>query len=284
MRSTVAIITLALAGLALATPALADATLSETIAELETRIAASPNDPDLWQRRAELERRRDNLARASEDLERAGLLGLSPAVLERDRGLLLVAASQPAEAELALRRARTLAPADTTILLAQARALASLARWRDAADAYAALMRLTPSANPDVHLERVRALEGLGEPGEAEAMAALDQALKQLGSVPALEQAALALEIRSGRTDEALVRLDRLAAKTRRPEAFLVQRGEILERADRADAAAAAYGAALAAMETLPAQRRSTPAANALAQRAQDGITRLAARPQGDAR
>lgn len=280
----IAALALALLGAATALPARADVTIAEALALLDAELAASPNDPALWQRRAALERRRGDRWRASADLSRAGELGLSPVVLERDRALLLVDAGENAEAEVLLREARRRAPEDVTILLPHARALAALGRWRAAADTYTEIVRIAPDANPDIHLERARALGAGGTATTDEALAALDGALKSLGAVPALEQEALALELRAGRTEAALARLDRRAAASERPERFLVQRAEILEGAGRHSEAAAAYGAALAAMQSLSPQRRATPAAAELERHAQAGVARIAARTQGEAR
>lgn len=263
---------------AAALPARADVTISEALALLDGEIAVSPQDPALWQRRAALERRRADRARASADLTRAEALGLSPVLVARDRALILLDEGRTSEAEALLRGARRQAPDDVTLLLPHARALAALGRWRAAADTYTRIVRLAPDASPDVHLERVRVLGAGGPAATDEALAAIDEAQTFRGAVPALEQEALALELRAGRLDAALTRLDRLAAASQRPERVLVQRAELLERAGRADEAAAAYGAALAAMQSLPPQRRATPAASELERYAQAGVARIAAR------
>lgn len=256
----------------------ADADLAAIVAELDARIAATPADPALWQQRSALERRRGNLERAGADLSRAEALGLPAATAGRDRGLLRVAAGSLPEAEALLRSARASSPRDVTILLPHARVLAALSRHREAADTYDALVMLAPDASPDVHLERIRALEALGPGSADEALRAADAAIALRGAVPALEQAALDVALRAGRTDLAVARLSRMAAGSRRPETHLVQMASVLERAGRLDEAAAAYGAALGALEGLPPQRRETKAAAALGATARAGIARIAER------
>jgi len=262
----------------------ADATPEESLIVLDRKLEAFPTDASLWQQRATLERLRGGFARAHADLGRARELGLPPALAERDEGSLWLVEGRPAEAVLVLGRARAHAPEDVSILLPYARALAAMGRWRESADVYAEVVRLAPDANPDVHLERTRVLAAGGGATRDEALRALDQACARLGPVPALDQAALALELESGRTDAALARVARMAGATSRPERFLVQRAEILERAGRHDAAASAYGAALASLESLPAARRATRAVEEIEDLSRSGIARIAAQTQPDRR
>jgi tetratricopeptide (TPR) repeat protein len=247
----------------------------DTLARIDRAILASPGDAELWRQRALLLRRHRSFARAHADLARAVELGLDPSAAARERGLVLLDEGRSAEAEVALRSARASAPDDPATLLAHARSLAALGRWREAADTYARLVALAPGASPDVHLERVRALEDGGPAVFEEAIGAAEAGLAALGPVPALEQVALALELRAGRLDAALARLERMARAGGRPEGFELQRAGILERAGRRDDARAAYRSALAALETVPPLRRRTPAFEQLAAQARAGVARL---------
>ena len=159
--------------------------------------------------------------------------------------------------------------------MAHAETLAELGRSRAAADAYARVIELAPRAGPEIFLARVRALAAGGDASLAEALRALDEAEARLGPVPALAQEGVALELRAGRTDAALARLERASAPARRGESWLVQRAEILERAGRSQEAASEYAAALASLDRLPPTRRATPASLTLAARAREGIARL---------
>jgi hypothetical protein len=159
-----------------------------------------------------------------------------------------------------------------------ARALEATGHEREAAAEYARALADAPqaAAAPEWFVGRARALAAATPPDLDAAIRALDDASAALGPAPAFDQTALELEVRAGYTDAALARLGRMAAASPRPEGFLVQRGELLEYARRSQEAGAAYGAALAAMETLSPQRRATQAASQLAARARDGIARLA--------
>lgn len=260
-----------------AVPVRAHEDRDDTLARLDATLAENPGDPELWRSRAVLERSRANFARAHADLTKAVDLGLAPALAQRDRGLIWLEAGRFADAEASLCSARAQSPRDLPTLLAHARALAGLERWREAAAAYAIVVELEPRSNPDVHLERVRSIEAAGGADAfAEAVRAADAGIAVLGPVPALQQAALELEMRAGRVDAALARLDRMANAVKRHGSLLLQRAELFERAGRMRDASLAYADALAALEGQPETRRALPAARRIETRARDGITRLA--------
>lgn len=247
------------------------------IQRLDAAVAASPLDASLWQSRAVYLRRAGEFARADSDLDRAVELGLAVEVAQRDRGLIRLEAGRFAEAEAVLRSARQLAPSEPPILLAHARALVGCERFDEAAQTYAELVELAPQTGPDVRLEQVRAIAACdGTDGLGAAIAAADASIAAIGSVPALEQIALDLELRAGRIDAALARLDRIASKPGRRDTVLLQRAEVLEQAGRKEAAKAAYADALAAIETLTETRRATSAARQTEAQARDAIARLA--------
>jgi hypothetical protein len=259
-------------------PAHAHEDRDATLTRLDEAIATAPDDPELWRSRAVLERRRGGFAQAHADLSKAVDLGLDRTLAQRDRGLIWLDERRFGDAEASLRSARTQSPQDAPTILAHARSLAGLERWREAADSYTALVALAPASSPDVQLERIHAAEMAGGPaGMTDALRVTETALAALGSIPALEQAALDLEMRAGRVDAALARLDRLAGSgVLARDTVLLRRAEILERAGRQQAARAAYADALAALDARTQMRRATPAARQLESQAREGIARLA--------
>lgn len=263
----------ALAAAIAASPAAAHESFDEALAHLDSALDAAPHDAELWRRRAGMQRGHGDLASARADLARACELGLAPELAERERGLNARAQGRLIAAEQHLRRAGELAPRDLETLVAHAETLAELGRSRAAADSLARVIELAPGAGPEIHLARVRALAAAGD--DPEALRALDVARARLGPVPALEQEGIALELRAGRVDAALARLERASALASRRESWRMQRAEILEHADRRHEAIAEYAAALASLETLPPARRGTPAMITLASRAREGIERL---------
>ena len=259
-------------------PAHAHEDRDATLMRLDDAIAATPSDAELWRSRAVLERRRGGFVQAHADLTKAVDLGLDRVLAQRDRGLIWLDERRFGDAEASLRSARAQSPQDPPTILAHARALAGLERWREAADSYAALVALAPAAGPDVQLERIHATEMAGGPdGMANALRVTETALATLGSVPALEQAALDLEMRAGLIDAALARLDRLGGSgVLALDTLLLRRAEILESAGRQQAARDAYAKALAALDARTQTRRATPAARQLESQAREGIARLA--------
>ena len=98
--------------------------------------------------------------------------------------------------------------------------------------------------------------------------------MARLGPVPALQMFAIELELKRGRVDAALLRLDKVAAQSPRKETSLARRGEILMQAERRNEARAAYAAALAAIEALPASARQTKAIVDLEGRVRSALAR----------
>jgi Flp pilus assembly protein TadD len=272
----------ALAGVLAAGPAAAHDSPGDALAALSAELAATPNDPELWLERVALQRALGDLAGARADLARACALGLSPARAERERGLNARAEGRKAVAATHLRRASELDPDDAVSLMLYAELLAELGRAREAAAASGRVIELAPGAGPDVWLAHARALAAAGD--AAAASRALDAGLARLGSVPALEQEAIALELRAGRSDAALARLERTSGPARQTQGWRVQRAQILEQAGRGEEAQAEYAAALAALEQLPPGRRRAPVSVALAADARAGIERLARAPAQCAR
>jgi tetratricopeptide (TPR) repeat protein len=268
------------AGTLLATDLRAHGDSDAALQRLDAELAARPQDAELWRSRAVLLRRSRDFERAHADLDRAVGQGLDPALAHRDRGLLWMEEGRLVEAEADLRAARDLAPLALPTLLAHARVLAKLERFDAAAAAYARLVELAPRSDPDVRLERVRTIAASGSADAATAaIREADAAIAALGPIPALDQAALALELRAGRTDAALERIDRMLRRAGRNESLLLQRAGILERAGREKAAKAAYAETLATIEARAAARRGTPDGRAIEAEARDAIARLA---QGD--
>lgn len=260
-----------------ASPAGAHTGPDADVARLDAEIAASPEDASLWQTRAVFLRRAGDFVRAEADLDRAVALGLDETMAQRDRGLIRFDERRFPEAEALLRAARDRAPGDPPILLAHARTLVALERFDEASATYAELLEQAPKTGPDVRLEQVQTIAAAGTPEAlAAAIVAADASIAAIGSVPALEQAALALELRAGHVDAALARLDRIASQMGRRDTILLQRAEVLEGFGRRDAAKAAYAEVIAANQSMPEARRATPAARQVEAQARAAIARLA--------
>jgi DNA-binding SARP family transcriptional activator len=96
-----------------------------------------------------------------------------------------------------------------------------------------------------------------------------------LGTLATLQLYAIELELSRGRTEDALARLQSLAASSNRHETLLARLGEILELAGRTDAARTAYEQAVAAIKLLTPRHRATRGIVELEAQLRDALARL---------
>lgn len=246
---------LAAVALAAAPAVRAHPEIEAALARLNAALAAAPHDAALYLARGELYAQHRDWLTAEANFLRAAELAPGLPRLDRARGALALAQHRPAEARAHLDRAVALAPDDAEARVLRCGALAALGeRTAALADLEHALAALE-NPGPDLFLLRAALL---ADP--AAAIRSLDAAIARIGSVPALEQRALELEVSSDQPDAALARLTRLAAAAERPEPWLKRRGDLLARLGRAAEARAAYAAALAALQRLPDWLRASPA------------------------
>lgn len=271
--------TRALAGLTIAclVPAgvLAHGGFDERIESIERTISAEPTDPQPRLVRAELHRRHGDFAAALRDLDDVGRF--SPALSRVDyfRGLVYLDSGRHAEAEAVLRRFLEREPDHPAGLLARARALLKLQRPLAAAREFDLAIEHEPVPIPDHYLERAGALAAAGDVHLAEAIRGLDQGIAVIGPIVTLERVAVDLELRSGRADAALARLERITERSPRRETWLAQRGEILARIGRTDEARQSFALALAELDRLSSPRRAAPAMSHLAAKIRSSMAAL---------
>ena len=230
------------------------------IETLTLRIEAAP-DPAALLERAELRRICGDFEAAEHDCERALELapGLHPALLSRarialDRGDASVATARVREF---LARGET---ADGLRILA--RSLAAAGRPAEAAAATRRVIAVAARPEPGDFFECARQEVASGRVDAA--LAILDEGCARLGPLRALRALAVGIARDSGRTDDALARIDTLLAEGGRTESWLVERGRLLARAGRAPESWVAFSEALAAIEALPESYRDTSAIRSL--------------------
>ena len=265
--------------LALAYPPVAGAhsDLDEQIAAVTARIEREPRRADLHLKRGELHRAHREWALALADYDRATALDPALAPVDLARATLALDAGTPQAALAAVDRFLARRPDHAEGRALRARILTRVGRPLEAAEDWARAIAASPRPRPEHYLERARAL-AVDDRRIDEALAALDEGIRRLGSIVTLELAALELELSRARHDAALARVDRLAAASPRKEQWLVQRGEILERAGRPAEAREAFAAALKAVETLPEARRRTRAVEDVESRARSALEKLGER------
>ena len=273
-----------LAGLALcftfAPPARAHVGLHDQIEELDVLISQDPRAAGLYIRRGELRRVQGELDLALRDFERALALDPSSAEPAFHVGRTLLEMGRAADAveliDLSL-RARSDDPA---ALFVRGRALAKLGRHMEAASDFTGAIRAHELSNPpqpDLYLELASAQTAAGPQHLEEALRGLEEGIGRLGPAVSLQLAAIDLEVRLGRHDAALVRLDAAASRSRNQARWLARRGEILEAAGRPSEARAAFVAALESLGAMPERRRASATVAALEASVRDALARLPA-------
>jgi predicted Zn-dependent protease len=229
----------------------------EQITALTRAIERNPGNAELRLRRAELYRLHRQWDPALADLERAQVLDPRLDAVLLCGARVFLDAGQLESARRLLDRHVALHPEDPEPYLLRAQLGLRRGALEEAARDYDhALARLDPP-EPDPYLARAEVLARLGPAGVERALAGLDAGLARLGPVAALELRAVELERERGRFDDALARLDGIAARSPRQERWLALRGEILLEAGRAAEALEAFGAARIALRSLPPRLRS---------------------------
>ncbi len=129
---------------------------------------------------------------------------------------------------------------------------------------YNEVIRRAKPARPELFLARARVQMAADTNAVPMVLAGLENGIRQLGPVPALESMALDLERGRGDTAAALRRIDGLLKSADRKERWLAERGDVLADAGRAAEAKAAYRDAIAAIDGLPERQQRTIATGEL--------------------
>ena len=241
--------------------AFAHGDLHEAIDAVSRVIAESPHDASLLVRRAELFRMHRDWPAAEADYAQARKLEPDMEIVEFGLAQMRLAQGREKDALKLLDDFLAKRPAHAGARVVRAGLLEKRGDWRKAdADLAAAV-----ASSPEPHLATARAelLERHRQPDAA--ARCLDEASRAHGRVPVLEQQALAIEERAGRTAAALRRLDDLAAREPRPDIWLARKAQLLEKAGRGPEARAAWQQAAAAFERVPADRRASKVNRTLA-------------------
>lgn len=239
----------------------------ERIRQLDERLKEAPGAAGLWVERAELHRVDGALEQALADLNSAEALGAEVPGLRWVRARVNSELGRAEAARLDLDRWLEANPGHVEGL-----GLRGVLR-RQAGDAEGAVADLTAAIRasrkpePELYLERAQAARAVGREGLERALAGLEDGLRSLGSLVALEVEAAGIEEALGRVDAAAGRYERMARGAARPEAWRVRRAELLARAGRAEEALKEWERAYEDCCRLPAGRRGAAAQRVLEER-----------------
>ncbi len=246
-------------------PGLAHDEPNNRIEEITLQIQQDPHNAGLYLKRGALHRISSHWDLALADFDRVAQLDPDHPIIDFHRGRLLFEAGQLQPARDALDRFLSTHTNHTEGLIVRGRVLRKLGQPLEAVQDYARALSLSSNPTPILFIERAEALAEAGEEYVNVAVQGLDEGIQKLGPLILLESLAIELEVRRGRYDAALVRIDQVLTKVPRKEKWLAWRGEILERGGRVEEALATYEDALKAIESLPSRLRQVPASRELA-------------------
>lgn len=239
-------------------PAQAHGPFHERIAAANERVARQPGNPEALLARGELYRQHGDHDAALADFAEVARVAPANDLVDLLRARTLVDAGRAHQALSHLDRYVARHPSSAAAFVERARAHEAVVARQAAADDWQRALDLMPAPTPDDYLRRMRAQLAAGR-SEA-ALGGLDEGIARLGPIVSLQLPAIDLELEARRWDQALQRLDRLAAQAERKETHHQRRGEILLKAGRREEARKAFRAGLDAIAALPAGQRTTPA------------------------
>jgi predicted Zn-dependent protease len=239
-------------------PVLAHDGLHEQIIAVTKKIRKNPKDAALYIKRAELYRLHAELRNAEADFLRAERLAGSEPAIDLGRGRLWLDAKQYSKARTALDKYLSKQPDGFEGVLTMARALAKLKDTEGSNRYFTRAISLAPQDSTEIYFERSEMLAAAGKVDEA--LKGLDEGITKLGPIVTLQMAAIDLELKLGRYERAVERLDKLAETMPRKESLLLRRGEILLQAGKPCEARASLIASQNGFDSLPPARKNVRA------------------------
>jgi predicted Zn-dependent protease len=245
------------------------------IEKVSAEIAKEPQNADLYLRRGELRRLHAEFSEAASDFEKAAALRPDWPQVEIAKSRLAFSAGNFEAAIAGMDRLLPKHPEYPEAWLIRARAKARLGKHVEAAKDYSEIVERVDRPEQDIFLERAAALAVSGDDHLNEALRGLEVGLAKVGRVITLELAALDVELKLKRFDDALRRIDQIAAASKRQESWLARRGEVLIQAGRAEEARLTFRKALDAIAGLPPHIQATRSIAELKQRITTSIAKL---------
>ena len=234
--------------------------IHERLKDMDKRIAADPENPDLYIKRGELHRLHRGWGAALADYQHAADRDSDSDVVPFVRGRMFFETGRWADAKTDLDRLLRARPDHREGLLTRARLLVKLEQPLAAVADYDKVIAGLKNPTPEYYLERAKALTSAGPDHLEQALDGLDQGIERLGPVFTLVDFVIHIELSLNQYDRAFERLDQIRPSMA-PERWFHRRGAILSRMGRTDEARKSYSQALESLHAAPVRRRSTRAA-----------------------
>ncbi len=233
--------------------------LHKEIEALSAKIEVFPRNVDLWLERADLSRQHRDYDGALRDLVCARELDSKAVEYDFLLGRLMAQARWHKSALFHLNRFIEKNPGDVVALLLRAKALYVTFEIFGACRDYDAAIPMLKSPQPGHFLEQARAHASHSKTGPKVAIRRLEEGMRRIGAVPTLQEAALQYELRLRDFTGALARVDQLLSEAPRRERWLIQKGQILLRAERVAEARVVFNNVVALVDALPKVVRNRP-------------------------
>lgn len=245
----------------------------ELIESASREIAARPDDAPLYLRRAVLHLEHGDWRACLLDVGEAERRQTQDIGADFVRARALSAGACFAEAKVALDRFIAAHPEHAPAILERARVLRALGKTEQAAEEFARAMTRIPRPEPDQVFELAAFLCAAGR--EAEALAAIDQALKVTPGVPSLIECAVKIEMDRKNFDAALRRIEEAIRSVKTKEPLMARRAAVLAQAGRITESLAAWRELQVRLAALPGAERESHAMASLLKRTRHAIGAL---------
>jgi len=248
-------------------PASAHGTMDVQIEALGRAIQRAPARADQYVRRGDLYLHHDEWQLALDDYRRA--IALDPAIanLEVHCAKACHGLGRNDAALALLDQAIATDPDSLDARLTRARVRLAVGDVHGSANDYEATLSLAPTSSPDLVIECADAWLQAADDGGVRALAVLDHAIEQLGSVATLETAAIQIELQRDDLPAALRRIDAMIAANGSNPRWLCRKAEFLVLAGRLPEAIEVCRTVVNAIDGLPHTRRRSRSMRALRER-----------------
>ena len=227
--------------------------LHKEIEVLSLKIQATPKNVALWLERASLSRQHSDFDGALRDLTHARTLDSCAAEYDFLFGRVYARARFHKSAILHLNRFLLENPEDPEALLTRAKSLFITQDVAGACLDYDKAIGLLENPTPGQLLEQAHAHALNPDTGAKTAINRLEAAMARIGRIPTLQEAALQYEVQSENYAAALKRINELIHEAPRQERWLIQKGQVLLRADRQGEAQKCFQQVIQLIDALPA-------------------------------
>jgi tetratricopeptide (TPR) repeat protein len=248
--------------------------IEEQVALVNQLIEKDSDNANHFLKRGRLHQAHRDWEAALGDYRRASELNPSMQIARLRLGETLLEAGRPGDARRALDEFLKANADHADALVLRGRVLHRLGETAAAVADYSNAIQQSARPQPDWYLERSRTAAADGRNLDL-AIAGLDEGLARLGPLVTLQAMAIDFELRRQGYRAALTRVDDILSRMPRQPQWLVKRAELQAHLGQFEESRASYGAALAAIEALPASRRGTKSVLDLEQQAKHSLSAL---------